>query len=203
MESTGIGNYDTNNVCSDNTQPCGFKILQVANLPESFLRAIFVTSQTYTGDLKTIGSGSDGYKGADNLCNKNSNKPSRGAGSTWKAIITYYTSSNNATESGVYYYRSDYTTRIGLAYRGGMLNRNAANTSFTTGAPTTLESSISANTLNVWTGSSSTNCNYWANSGAGYNGTTGQANVADANWSSKISDKCNSSRRLYCAQQAN
>ncbi|TXI93804.1 MAG: hypothetical protein E6Q33_02235 [Neisseriales bacterium] len=202
MESTGIGNYDTNNVCSDNTQPCGFKILQVANLPESFLRAIFLTAQTYRGDLKTAGGGADGYVGADNLCNKNSNKPARGAGSTWKAIITYYTNSNNATESGIYYYRSDYTTRIGRAYGGGMLNRNAANTGFATGAPITLESSISASNFAVWTGSSTRNCSYWTNSGIN-NGLSGQSNVADANWASTTNDKCNALKRLYCAQQPN
>ena len=199
MQKTGIGNYDTNNVCSD-TQPCGFKILQVANLPESFLRAIFVTSQNYNGNLKTAGGGSNGYKGADNLCNKDSNKPAQGAGSTWKAIL----SSNNATESGIYYYRSDYTTRIGLAYGGGMLNRNTTNTAFIAGAPTTLESSISANNASyVWTGSSSTNCNSWATTGVAYNGTTGRANESDTNWANKTSENCGSLKYLYCAQQAN
>ena len=200
MQSTGIGNYDTNNACSDNTQPCGFKTLQIANLPESFLRAIFVTAQAYNGDLKTAGSGSTGYKGADNLCNKNSNKPSRGAGSTWKAIL----SSNNATESGVYYYRTDYSTRIGLGYGGRMLNRNSGNTTFAVGAEQTLESSISNRSNLAWTGTAASNCSYWQSNSSSYRGITGQQDQTSGTWANTTSlNPCDSTKNLYCAQQAN
>ena len=198
MESTGIGNYDTNNVCSDNTQPCGFNTLQVANLPESFLRAVFVTAQTYNGDLKTAGGGADGYKGADNLCNKDSNKPTRGAGSTWKAILI----ANNGTESGVYYYRTDYSTRIGLAY-GGMLNRNETNTGFMAGAPTALESSIvESSSVVVWTGNNTDNCNLWTSNTSSFNGMVGSP-TQTTTWAERVSSiLCLAVRKLYCAQQA-
>ena len=198
MESTGIGNYDTNNACTDNTQPCGFNTLQVANLPESFLRAIFVTAQTYNGDLKTAGGGTTGLLGADNLCNNDSNKPARGAGSTWKAILL----SNSGTESGVYYYRTNYSTRIGLAY-GGMLNRNTFNAGTATGAPANLESSIAVNSKNTWTGTTSGNCSNWTTSLANTSSIYGASGQISSSWASATLTKCSTKLNLYCAQQAN
>ncbi|MCP5498469.1 MAG: DUF1554 domain-containing protein [Leptospiraceae bacterium] len=50
----------------------------------STLYRVFVTSTTYTGDLKTQGGAGDGPAGADNLCNADANKPSTG---TYKAIL--------------------------------------------------------------------------------------------------------------------
>jgi hypothetical protein len=142
------------------------------------VQIIFVTSSSYNGNL-------GGFSGADAKCNSDSAKPSSGfaAGYTYKALLN----GNNATTSGVSYYRTNGLTLIDTATGGNLVGAGF------------LISSISSNSAGVWTGNGSNSCANWTSTGVA--GTAGlSSSSSSAYWNSGPSS-CSSLRRLYCVSQ--
>lgn len=54
--------------------------------PPAGAKRVFVSSQSYHGDLRTLGGGATGLEGADNLCTQLANREHLGG--TWKAYLT-------------------------------------------------------------------------------------------------------------------
>jgi len=140
---------------------------------------IFVTSSTYNGNL-------GGFSGADAKCNSDASKPSSGfaSGYTYKALLN----GNNATTSGVTYYRTNGTTQIATATGGNLVGSSS------------LVNSIASTVASVRTGASA-NCSSWTTSSSGSTGTIGSANSSTStNWSQSAAT-CATNVRLYCVSQ--
>ena len=166
--------------------------------PESFTvfsnQVIFVTSDTWNGNLA-------GYAGANTKCNADANKPSAGspgAGKSYKALLY----SNNATTSGIKYYRTDGTTLIATATGG-----------FLVGETSTLKNSISPPPSKyAWTGGdqltevcSTRESGAWtlsAESGL-IKGNVGNSASNNIDWAFSRSSTCSNlgKRNLYCVAQ--
>lgn len=199
---SGIGNFDPNppEVCT-NDQPCGFNSLQIVALPESFVPAIFVTESQFTGNLQAEASTKNpsgtfnGLTGADYLCQTDSNLPSRGAGSLWRALVY----NNSSTTTNINYYRSDYNTLIAKA-TGENLTFISSEEDYS------LINSIGiAPALVVWTGLSTNSvntCQGWTDSTSS-DGLVGLSTTATTDWGVVAPDPCSYSRHLYCVQQTN
>jgi hypothetical protein len=217
MNDTGIADYDGDSPtgCLSGLS-CGFNqaIMQVAFLPASFVPAIFLTKNSYTGNL-------GGFSGADAKCMADPALPVRGAGSQWKALLN----NNRSTQSGVAYYRDDYATIISTA-NGYDLNG--------WGDTSGLIGSIFASDQQVWTGftpSMDTNYSGWITDIAGADrnscanwtsdsgiliasGVYGKASSTNAQshtnspgfndgWAVDEMAGCDNKLFLYCVQQNN
>ena len=137
---------------------------------------IFVTAATYNGNL-------GGFSGADAKCNADSNKPDTG---TYKALLY----NNNATTSGVDYYRSDNVTKIAQATDGNLVDLNS------------LINSISTVGDIVWTGYGGMyTCGAWTKDDSSFLGNRGQANASTDAYLNISSNGCDSSYHLYCVKQ--
>ncbi len=147
-----------------------------ATITITAVKRIFVTTSTFNGNL-------GGLSGADSKCNVDANKPS-GSSSTYKALLN----GNNATSTGVAYYRSNGTTLIATATGGNLLGSSA------------LTNAINASAANVWTGATS-NCSTWSSNSGAVNGTIGSAASSSATYWSASSPNCSGSRSLYCVEQ--
>ncbi len=144
---------------------------------------IFVTSAASTGNL-------GGFSGADAKCNASSSgKPTTGfaANYTYKALLN----GNNATISGVRYYRTNGTTQIAVATGGNLVGENS------------LLSSINTTTNPIWTGARGINCNNWE---GGSQGDVGTSSTSTSQYWYRLSGggspiSCGSTARLYCVSQ--
>ena len=147
---------------------------------------IHIIFGTHTASNGNLG----GFTGANAECNSDSNKPSSGfaSGYTYKALL----SGNNATTSGVSYYRTDGTTLIAVATGGNLVDASS------------LVNSIAALPTNfdAWTGAggAGSNCGNWTNSSSF--GTTGLSSDTNSGWWSSSLFGCNQSFiNLYCVSQ--
>lgn len=140
---------------------------------------IYVTSGSFTGNL-------GGFSGADSICNSDAAKPSTGfaAGYQYKALLQ----DNNATVSGLSYYRPDTTTLIATA-TGGNLVGNA-----------NLTNAISTIDKTAWTGGNMANCNNWTNNVSSLAGL-GQVDSATMAYWLSTNRGCTQNHALYCVSQ--
>jgi len=175
---------------------------------------IFITSATYTGDLKTLGSAANGPLGADNLCNADSNKPSSG---TYKAMIndganrdacnTNSDCTNPAENvNWIMMANTDYVRAVDSATlfttnsAGIFTNWNMPN-SFDAGAAIQYWTGFSNGT--IW-GHSTTDCNLWTSSSNADNGRIGQSNSLSYNDAIRVagfSPTCDLPQHLLCVEQ--
>jgi len=152
---------------------------------------IFVTTATYTGDLKTLGSAANGPLGADNLCNADSNKPSSG---TYKAMINDGANRNacntnsdctNPIENvnwimtaNTDYVRASDTASLFTTNTAGINTNWPLPNSFDAGAAIQYWTGFSNGT--IW-GHSTTDCNLWTSSSNADTGRIGQSNSLSYN----------------------
>ena len=158
---------------------------------------LFTTDATYTGDLKTAGNGTDGYDGANKLCQAaaSSGSVTSPLSATWKAMLN----TNNATKT-CQYYKNTNNQVMGQATGGNFVgalplpDQNARIYWNENGSQL-------GGTVRVWTGNGLT-CDNWTNGSSG-NGQTGRANEFSSNWWSVASIGCQfvGFMHLYCAQQ--
>jgi hypothetical protein len=205
---SGIGNFDPHppEVCT-NDQPCGFNSLQIASLPESFVPAIFVTESQFTGNLQAEASARNpsgtfnGFTGADYLCQTDSNLPSRGAGSLWRALVY----NNASTAININYYRSDYSTLIAKAMGENLTFINSDDDYSLINSIVTVPVSTPAPI--VWTGLSTNTtlltCQDWTSADSSIEGLIGVSTAANTDWGVVATAPCNLVQHLYCVQQAN
>ena len=169
---------------------------------------VFVTSSTYTGDLKTAGHAIDplvdtGLKGGDAICQ--SRADAAGLGGTWKAWL-----SDNSISAAS---RLIHST---VPYK--LLNGATIANDWADLTDNSLINSISINennagvaTIDVWTGTrptgvgfglTATNCFDWTindSTGSGITGSTSETNIP---WTAKVPVfTCDSQNRLYCFEQ--
>jgi len=159
---------------------------------------IFVTSASYTGNLK--GASSDGIAGADAKCGSDIINPD--TGKTWKAIIMSNeisggirnTSINWVLEADRYYKRADNSDLIAKTTSQKVFGIN-------------LDNSISTASANVWTGIFSNwvvwqqNCVNWTSSASGLTGGYGSASATGTTYINSGSQSCSNPLKLYCAEQ--
>lgn len=159
-------------------------------------KRVFVTSQTYTGDL-------GGLTGADSKCQVLAD--SANLGSTFKAWLSDSTTaaSSRLTQSTLNYVRTD-----GVVIANGW-------TDLTDGTIDNLlnrdESGVTRSSVPVWTNtntngartamSSTMNCENWTDASSGVDGYYGVTNWADYEWTNSSYLPCNQARRLYCFEQ--
>ncbi len=151
--------------------PSPFKVVLSNNI-------IFVTSGTWNGNL-------GGFAGANTKCNADESKPSgsdAGAGKTYKALLN----GNNATTTGVTYYKTGGVTPIATATGGNLVGSASLSNAIGIGA--------------VWTGAS-LSCTLWTTNSNSGNGSVGSSTSTTSTWWSISTASCNGSRRLYCVAQ--
>lgn len=157
-------------------------------------KRVFVTSQTYTGDL-------GGLIGADSKCQVLAE--SANLGSTFKAWLSDSTTSaaSRLTQSSL-----NYVMMNGTVIANGwsdltdgtidnLLNRDENNTtraSMDVWTNTTVNGSIK---------SSPNTCEDWTNDSSGIQAYYGRTNWADYEWTDSNYNPCNQPRRLYCFEQ--
>ena len=161
---------------------------------------IFVSSGTYTGDLKSeaITAGgtniNTGFEGADYLCQIDANNPVSGS-TYWKALLL----NNNSTVVGTDYYKLDNSTLIATASNGDLIWGSGGNLVNIIGIPLTGP--------DVWTGGygSGYNCNDWTSpSATGSTGNSGAGN--NPSWFQYNFPSCTppgyiGNLGLYCVEQ--
>lgn len=174
-------------------------------------RVIFVTSETFNGDLKTAGNGSTGLNGADNLCQAAADSEGsivpKGTYIAWLS-----TSTINATERMAPLVDDGYVlpnrTTIVAASISDLLGGRLLN-------PISQDESGAAPGSNyAWTGTRSAGrsfaeaspaetCNDWtAPSGfSGARGIYGDRRLEEAQWIEAGALSCDNEMHLYCVQQ--
>ena len=180
---------------------CGFSQDYSITLPYQWRPILVMTNKQWDGNL-------GGFSGADAKCMTDDNvKASQGFRSPWKALISKEGGSNNATEVGLTYYRSDLTTRIATATNGNLVGKNSLENSISTIDPSPLVEGL------AWTGAyggtaiaNQTDCFAWTNNDSGYRAVIGVGvKNSDEWWLFPIvlahETTCSDSRRLYCVQQ--
>ena len=150
----------------------------------TYVPVIFVTNSVYSGAL-------GGFGGADSKCNMDSGKPSSGFASnyTYKALLN----GNNATTSGITYYRLNGTTIIAIASSGNLVGNSS------------LVNAIRIGSVRVWTGwQSASACGTWTSS-SGSTGSSGAANSSTLTyWQQTGTAACSgapATPSLYCVAQ--
>lgn len=180
---------------------------------DNYLR-VFVTSGSWTGDLKTAGSNvglgaaTDGFDGADKLCQAEANSASLGG--TWKAWLSDSTSANYAinrlahnsgkpikTLNGSQVaadldslaLAGQLSSGINQTPSGSLIGTNSVDESWTATKPDGTFNSNSSS-CNSWTTSSNSN----ARVGSTWKSGTG-------NWTSDNGISCSNIRHLACFEQ--
>ncbi len=150
----------------------------------TYVPVIFVSSETYNGNL-------GGYTGANAKCNADSAKPSTGfaATYTYRALLN----TNNATTSGISYYRTDGTTLIATANSGNLVGAGS------------LSAPISTSAAPVWTGATGSICNQgggpFTSASSSLSTSAGVANSTSSTyWTNNLS-VCVNNFSLYCVAQ--
>jgi hypothetical protein len=141
---------------------------------------IYNTTANYTGNL-------GGLSGANSICNSDPNKPSTGfaAAYTYKAMLN----GNNATTSGVTYYRTDGVTVITTANGGNLIGA------------ATLSNAVTGTFRYVWTGANGNSCSNWSNGTNSFNGDIGESSTILGTYWSYGTSQCQIGNSLYCVSQ--
>lgn len=166
-------------------------------------KRVFVTSNSFSGDLKTAGGGTSGLDGADRLCNGAATEA--GLGGTWKAWL-----SDEATNAfdrivwdGPWYLLDDRLVfEVRASLRGGPLGGGVLITEIGQAVDTSSSSGW------AWTGSDSfgktttgLTCAGWTYGGPESFGQGGNVTATDYTWSAHTSHPCNAAARLYCLEE--
>ncbi len=162
-------------------------------------KRVFVTSSTYTGDLKTAGAGTDGFDGANKLCNSVAANASLGG--TWKAWLSssLYSPPTAADRLGGTgpWYLVDRKTLV-FAGKSSMISPPANPIDIDENGDVVIKGSVWTGTSSNGTAALAQSCAAWVNTGAtALAGST--ANVAE--WtaaSATASADCTNKYRLYC-----
>jgi hypothetical protein len=164
-------------------------------------KRVFVTSATYSGDLKTHGKGDDGLEGADNLCNLAATAANLGG--TWTAWLSSSTADaiDRIADVGPWYL-VDQCTRV-------FANKASIAVSGPEVGIDLTEQGVMPEPYNAWTGSDETgradpfNCNEWTNDQPihGYEGRVGLPESTSSFWTASSSNPCDGKNRLYCFEQ--
>jgi hypothetical protein len=166
--------------------------------PPAFAKRVFVTSATYTGNLKLQGSGADGLDGGDKLCQLAASAATLGG--TWRAWLS--TTTVNAI---------DRIADVGPWYRldGAKVFNNKA--SIVTSGPLVaidVDEVGGSPKVNTWTGTKksgifdSFSCHDWTDEAPvnGYEGIVG-ITVGVQLWTESSSNPCHLENTLYCFEQ--
>ena len=186
----------------DDTNPT----LSTSCIAETAYKRVFVTSQTYNGNLH-------GVSGANREC--------RDAGDdlegTWKAWISDSTKSpaNQSDEDVWNQYGGEYrlvdgTTKVADSWTD-LVTLDADGTNYLKNRINKDENGVDivATTLNwsVWTGSSPIGnrsggvCDNWSSSSGSYTGASGTANYQTSYWTEFTNFSCTQVKHLYCFEQ--
>ncbi len=174
------------------------------DLPATKIR-MFVTSETFRGDLKTAGGGTDGLDGADKLCQAAAtgefSQIANASGSTWKALLS--TSTVNAIdrlEVDSIFVRATDPTVVIADNKAALFD--AANTP--------LQNAVSVNEQTdpstIWrlTGTdaagmrTANNCQDWTSNSFSIYATYGLPQKVDSGWLNTNNANCSGSVGLYC-----
>lgn len=153
-----------------------------------------MTKDTFTGDLKTAGGGTDGLNGADKLCN--SKATAAGLGGTWVAWLS------DSTHDAI-----DRISDVGPWYRLDDIKVFNSKAAIPSGPAVPIDVNEKGLITNFfpWTGTkangtkSTTFCTDWTvNTGNGECGSSGQS---DATWTEANALSCGIGYNLYCFEQ--
>lgn len=159
---------------------------------------MFVTSATYTGNLKAAGSGADGLDGGDKLCQLAADAATLGG--TWKAWLS------SSTVNAI-----DRIADVGPWYRldGAKVFNNKASI-VTSGPLVAIDRNEQGGMpmVDTWTGTQNSGiasgftCNNWTDEAPvnGYEGLVG-ITVGVQFWTDGPSDPCHLKNTLYCFEQ--
>ena len=162
-------------------------------------KRVFVTSQGWTGDLKTAGnSTTTGLAGADKLCQGAATAAGLGGG-PWIAWLsdTNTNAINRIADVGPWYLldgRMVFANKAGLT--GNPMVRLNVN-----------ENGNANSVLFPWTGTNAngtkaaTNCNNWTNGTAGMQGECGNTGSTTATWTAGGPLPCFIQYNLFCFEQ--
>jgi hypothetical protein len=157
---------------------------------------IFVTNQTYPGDLKTAGGGTDGYDGANKLCQAAANAGSvTNIGGVWKALLE----TNNATKK-CQFYKTTNNQLLGKATGGDFVGEIPIPTGVA------IDKGPDNTTVGgqyVYTGSHGLNCNAWTSNSSSLQVGIGASYFVAGSWwyNGSIGCEYKEYSQLYCAQQ--
>ncbi|MCB1144914.1 MAG: putative Ig domain-containing protein [Leptospiraceae bacterium] len=176
---------------------------------------VFVTSGTFTANLKSNGSGSTGPAGADNLCGSDANKPSDG--STYKALLSDSSNRRACTSSdcsnpsqnidwvmkanSTYVRSSDYASLF-TTNAAGIYVYGTATNPFDSGVAKEYWTGMSLSGFNGnWVNYANTgDCTGWTStSNSGKVGSSDQTDYTAIRNSSTIS--CSTAKYLLCVEQ--
>jgi hypothetical protein len=120
---------------------------------------IYVTTTQHHGNF-------GGFAGGDAICNSDPGKPSTGfaAGYAYKALLN----GNNATTTGINYYKPDGTTLLATATGGNLVGNSP------------LVNTFNSSITYVWTGGNVTSCSTWTSTSS--EGSVGLTNSANGGW---------------------
>lgn len=158
------------------------------------VKRVFITSQSYPGDLMTAGNGKNGLDGADKLCNKHA----AALGGKWVAWVSTGLGAYDRVTGNGPWYRVDGTTMV-------FKDRNdLQGTPLVPVATNEFGNNIASN-VNVWTGTDmgggpaadGKKCNGWT--GGVTFGQYGDANSSGVGWTNAGFQGCdNNQNRLIC-----
>lgn len=164
-------------------------------------KRVFVSSDTYYGDLKNSGKGATAREGANKLCNELATAASLGG--TWKAWLSVEVADKAPaalTDVGPWYLTSPASPMV------------FANLAATSSPPLTAidynEKGVAVGiSYPVWTGTQSSGnasvdtCNGWSSVSPSYSGMRGAANSTTYWTQNGASEKCNEKKAIYCFEQ--
>lgn len=172
-------------------------VLAQSNPPQKY---IFVTSATYNGDLKTAGNGTDGFDGANKLCQAAANAGSvtSGLNSTWKAML----STNNATKT-CQFYKNTNSQYLGKAIGGDFVGLLAIPNADAGAYINKDENTNTVDSIYIFTGWDGQNCNNWTSNLRYDKAGLGRSMDNSNGWWGSGSTGCSYTAytRLYCVQQ--
>lgn len=172
-------------------------VLAQSNPPQKY---IFVTSATYNGDLKTAGNGTDGFDGANKLCQAAANAGSvtSGLNSTWKAML----STNNATKT-CQFYKNTNSQYLGKAIGGDFVGLLAIPNADAGAYINKDENTNTVDSNYIFTGWDGQNCNNWTSNLRYDKAGLGSSMDNSNGWWGRGSTGCSYTAytRLYCVQQ--
>lgn len=161
-------------------------------------KKMFVTSQTFDGDLRSKGGGSDGRAAADALCQIAAD----GAvlGGKYKAYLGNASTppTYGLADSGPWYLPG------GQGKLGFKVFNNKANLSTTPLVPLNTDErafELADEHPKVWTGVSGDDCNGWSSNSASLMGGYGSALTSGAEWRAAGNGSCSIKFHLYCVEQ--
>lgn len=166
-------------------------------------KRVFVSSTTYTGDLKSAGAGTSGLDGADKLCNSLATKA--GLGGTWKAWLSISgtkAASRLADVGGWHLVGTE-----GTAGKLVFVNLGATASSAAVAINRTESGgSVVGMVYPVWTGTRANGnvgdtCTNWSSAVAANMGTRGASN-ATLDWTEHAAPgSCDEKKAIYCFEQ--